>query len=174
MAKLNVNSIKKDNNKFNEKKTITFENGNTLNIDKYFSNEKIKELMNTIVQVNEKAKEYKMTEEINKYNFLDFVSLIMIEVFTELDFSKNVKTKIREYSQVFESDYYMPIIKGFEQKEVQKVFILMTEQMTIAQSLQSQMMDVKAQVNNINNNKQALFPEAYPKGTNENEQKTTN
>ncbi|WP_243356908.1 hypothetical protein [Bacillus litorisediminis] len=163
MGQLNLNKIKSENSKYEEKTKIDFEDGTYLHIYKHFSNSKIKQVFDNFAKVAEEAKVKNFEKELNSFNWMDLLTCFIIEGFTDLEFSKASKAKLKEFKILMETDYYNKIVESFEQKELEKFMVKVAESIKLYQTLQNEMQPVKQQVMNINKKKDILFPEATKK-----------
>ncbi|MFC0417735.1 hypothetical protein ACFFHH_20205 [Cytobacillus solani] len=158
MSKLTLKNVEMDNKKFDTKKEITFPDGHTLSIYKYFSFEKISKVFDSMTKMSEEAKAVRGVD-LNKFQLLDFISLLLIEHFTDLKFSNNLRNKFKEYDLLLNSDYYPLILKGFDKAEIEKFYSYFTDKLQMAQTMISQGQEMKKQINEINSKKDTLFPQ---------------
>ncbi|MCI1590394.1 hypothetical protein [Heyndrickxia oleronia] len=170
MSKLTLKNITMDNKKFDEMKEITFPDGHTLNIYQRFSFAKINQVFESMTKISEESKAVRGVN-LNKFELLDFLSLLLIEHFTDLKFSKNLRNKFDEYETLLNSDYYSLIIKAFDKKEIDKFYNYFSEKLQLAEKMIKQGENVKQQINEINNQKDELFAKSKddldePKPTN--------
>ncbi|MEH7524968.1 hypothetical protein V7149_17060, partial [Bacillus sp. JJ1503] len=126
---------------------------------KYFSFEKISKVFDSMTKMSEEAKAVRGVD-LNKFQLLDFISLLLIEHFTDLKFSNNLRNKFKEYDLLLNSDYYPLILKGFDKVEIEKFYSYFTDKIQMAQTMLSQGKEMQEQINEINAKKNTLFPQS--------------
>jgi hypothetical protein len=112
--KLTFSNLKSlSSKKFTQKKIIV--DGYEVTIDEQFRPSKIKQLVLELLQ-----KSNYMREQNIEFNLADYVVILIIKYFSDVDISDDLQKQLQAYEALIDLEYLEPILNAFDENEIKK------------------------------------------------------